>query len=197
MPDDEPKIKVFASDDNLKALGELLSNDSSRSIIYHLMTSEMYTNELATKLDMRVSLVIHHLKKMEDLELLIITNKKIKRKGQEHRFFKIDSDIFVTVDKTKKELKEKGFLKKIFRSEIKILTVVFTGIGTWFGSNFISKIDNNMIRRGSDNVYTSSTIFEFLQNYDVDLLPIIITALVFCFGFIMIYCFQKSKKKRD
>ena len=132
MSGDEPKIKVFASDDNLKALGELLSNDSSRKIIYHLMTKEMYTNEISTKLDMRVSLVIHHLKKLEELEMLIITNKKIKRKGQEHRFFKINSDIFVTIDKTKEEIKETGFLKKIFKESIKFSSIIMSAIFSYF-----------------------------------------------------------------
>jgi len=63
MSDEDNKIKIFASDDNLKSLGELLSNETSRKIIKNLMENEMYTNEIATKLDIRVSLVIHHLKK--------------------------------------------------------------------------------------------------------------------------------------
>ena len=65
MTDEDNKITVFGSDDDLKSLGELLSNETSRTIIKNLMKNEMYTNEIATKLDMRVSLVIHHLKKLE------------------------------------------------------------------------------------------------------------------------------------
>ncbi len=128
---DTPQIKVFASDDNLKALGELLSNDSSRNIIYNLMNKEMYTNEISTKLDMRVSLVIHHLRKLEDLDLLEITEKKIKRKGVEHRFFKIKSNIFVVIDKDKKEIEEKGLLKKIFNEGIKFTSIGFVTLGTY------------------------------------------------------------------
>jgi len=139
LSDDIPKIKVFASDDNLKALGELLSNDSSRKIIYNLMTKEMYTNEISTKLDMRVSLVIHHLKKMEELGMMEITNKKIKRKGQEHRFFKIYSDIFVTVNKTKEEIEEKGFLKKIFKEGVKFTSIGVLGTISWALSLLILK----------------------------------------------------------
>lgn len=183
MPDDEPKIKVFASDDNLKALGELLSNDSSRNIIYHLMTSEMYTNELATKLDMRVSLVIHHLKKMEDLELLIITNKKIKRKGQEHRFFKIDSDIFVTVDKTKEELKEKGFLKRIFRDGIKFVVIGLAAIISFFTYDI------------SETEVKWSGVY---GNHDVvDGISLEIPLLVIIIGLVIerIYSYIKNKKR--
>jgi len=45
------KIKVFSSEDeNLKVLGELLSNKSSRGIIKLLLDKEMYTNEIAKKI---------------------------------------------------------------------------------------------------------------------------------------------------
>jgi len=125
---EDDKIKVFASDDNLKALGELLSNESSRKIIKNLMEHQMYTNEIATKLDIRVSLVIHHLKKLEELGLLEIVDKKIKRKGKEHRFYKIDSDIFVTVNKTKEEVEEKGILKKFFKEGIKLCSVFLAAV---------------------------------------------------------------------
>ena len=128
MPDEDNKIKVFGSDDDLKSLGELLSNETSRKIIKNLMEHEMYTNQIATKLDMRVSLVIHHLKKMEALGLLNITDKKIKRKGENHRFFKMDSDIFVSLNNTKEEVKEKGILKKIFKEGIKFTALGLTSI---------------------------------------------------------------------
>lgn len=119
MTDDNNKIKVFGSDDDLKSLGELLSNETSRKIIKNLMEHQMYTNEIATKLDMRVSLVIHHLKKLEELGLLDIVNKKIKRKGEKHRFFTMNSDIFVTLDKTKADIEKNGILKRIFKDGMK------------------------------------------------------------------------------
>ncbi len=132
MSDDPSYIKVFASDDNLKSLGELLSNDSSRKIIYNLMTKEMYTNEISTKLDMRVSLVIHHLKKLEDLGLLEITEKKIKRKGLDHRFFKIKSNIFVVVNQDKADLEKQGILSKIFREGVKLASIMIPASIMWY-----------------------------------------------------------------
>jgi len=120
---EDNKIKVFGSDDDLKSLGELLSSETSRKIITSLMNSKMYTNEIATKLDMRVSLVIHHLKKMEALGLLEITNKQIIRKGDKHRFFKMNSDIFVILDKTKGEIEKKGILKKTFKDAVEFALV--------------------------------------------------------------------------
>jgi len=171
--DDEPKIKVFASDDNLKSLGELLSNDSSRKIIFNLMNQAMYTNEIATTLDMRVSLVIHHLKKMEELGMVTITEKKIKRKGQEHRFFKINSDIFVTINKTKEDIEKQGILKRIFRDGIKFAVIGFIGILSW--------------------VHMTTTHIEYVENstdytYTTPLLIIVI-------GLIVVRIWEKYEKK--
>ncbi len=184
MSDDEPKIKVFASDDNLKALGELLSNDSSRSIIYNLMTREMYTNEIATKLDMRVSLVIHHLKKLEDLGLLEITEKKIKRKGQEHRFFQIKSNIFVVIDNTKKDIEEKGILKRIFNDGVKFGAIAIAGFITWSS--------NIMNYSSSKEVYP----VPFGQNIPIDPLIPALTLIIISLIIERIYIEIKKKKKR-
>jgi len=137
MPVD--KIKVFACDDaSLKTLGELLSNDTSRKIIKVLMEQEMYTNEIATKLDMRVSLVIHHLKKLEDIGLLTISHKKIVRKGNQHRYFKINERFFIALDLTKEEIEETGLVERIFKSGVKICSVALVGGLAWLSSTQIT-----------------------------------------------------------
>jgi len=161
---DERKIKAFASDDNLKKLGQLLNNDTARKIMSHLMNNEMYTNEIATKLDLRVSLVIHHLKKMEDLGLVEITEKIIKRKGSKHRFFKINSDLFITLNNTKTEVKEKGILEKIFRDGIKFSVI---GVAALF-SSLIKLPSTPTIKYPGAHDVKLATDFDFL------LLPLII-----------------------
>jgi DNA-binding transcriptional ArsR family regulator len=131
--DNFDKIKVFSSeDDKLKVLGELLSNKSSRDIIKLLMNKEHYTNEIANKLDLRPNLVIHHLKKLEELGLLEIRNKRIVKKGNEHRYFKINPSWFITPNHTRDEIEEKGIFQKIFKEGLK-----FFVIGITTGSVFV------------------------------------------------------------
>jgi len=130
---DESKVKIFSSNDNdLKLLGELLSNDSSRSIIRLLIDKEMYTNEIATKLDMRVSLVIHHLKKLEELGLLELNRKKIVKKGNDHRFFRMKSNIFIFPNNSKEEIEEKGLLQRIFKESVKFASIGIAAVAVWF-----------------------------------------------------------------
>lgn len=124
------KVKVFSSnDENLKLLGELLSNKSSRDIMRLLTDKEMYTSEIANKLDLRVNLVIHHLKKLEELGLLEVKNKKIVKKGNEHKFFRMIPNLFITPNKTKEEIEEKRIFQKIFRDGLKFFVIgIVTGI---------------------------------------------------------------------
>ena len=188
MTDEDNKIKVFASDDNLKALGELLSNETSRKIIKNLMEHQMYTNEIATKLDIRVSLVIHHLRKLEEIGLLEIIDKKIKRKGGKHRFFKMNSDIFVTVNKTKKEVEEKGILKRIFRDEIKLMMIGLTILSSWFLSKQVYENDGTNYKFSSEAAPFLS-IDWFYLNYET-WIPIIVVSVS-----ILLFIILKKRKK--
>jgi predicted RNA binding protein YcfA (HicA-like mRNA interferase family) len=122
------KIKIFSSEDEkLKLLGELLSNKSSRDIIKLLIDKEIYTNEIVKKLDLKVSLVIHHLQKMESIGLLEITKKKIARNGKEHRFFRIPTGMLIVPNKSEEDTNN-GFLKKIFKDGIKFAAIGFAAI---------------------------------------------------------------------
>lgn len=126
------RIKMFSSDDEkLKILGELLSNKSSRDIIKLLTEKERYANEIANILDIRPSLVVHHLKKLEDVGLLIVTHKKIKKKGIDHKYYKIIPNVFVASIQTKNKIDKHGFIKKFFREGVKILSVSLAAVLSW------------------------------------------------------------------
>ena len=134
------EIKVFPSDDrSLKLLGELLSNDTSRKIIRCLIEKQMYTNELAIKLDIPISLVIHHLKKLEELNLVDVEEKRITRKTKNHKFFKMTGKFFVLPNDSKDEINETGMLERIFKEKVR-----YTLAGTTALSAFILiKVQND------------------------------------------------------
>lgn len=115
--EDEFRLRIIGIDNDDQALmkiGHLLSNKSSLKIIRSLIEKESYTNELAKILDMRVSLVIHHLRKLEELGLLEIDNKKIVRKGKNHRYFKMNPYIFVAPNSTSREIEKQGIRRFYF-----------------------------------------------------------------------------------
>lgn len=143
------KIKVFSSgDEKLKILGELLSNKSSRDIIKLLIEKEMYTNEIARKLELKVSLVIHHLQKMKSIDLLEITNKKIIRKGEEHRYFRIPSGMLIFPKKSEDETNN-GLLKKIFKDGIKFGAISIASFVTWSYLKLIEFTTSGQLQGGN------------------------------------------------
>ena len=137
--DDILTVRVFhINDDSLKALGELLRNKTSRDLIVILHEQELYISQISLKLDIRVSLVIHHLKKLRELGLLVITEKPISKRTKNHKYYTIKTDAFTilfTEDKTNNYI---GF-KKIIKNSIKFASVGFAGIVTWFGMNVINQ----------------------------------------------------------
>jgi len=149
------KIKVFSSEDEkLKSLGELMSNKSSRDIIRLLIDKEMYINEIAKKLELKVSLVIHHLQKMEAVGLLEITTKKITRKGEEHRFFRIPLGMLIFPKQSEEEVNN-GVLKKIFKDRIKFVAIGLTSFFLWTFMEFGGSMD---IIPNNDTSYSNNLV---------------------------------------
>ena len=194
---DFEKIKVFSSEDEkLKMLGELLSNKSSRDIIKLLMKGEHYTNEIANTLELRPNLVIHHLKKLEELGLLETTNKKIVKKGNEHRHYRMIPGLFIIPNQDKNQIQENGFLKRLFRDGINLTLVVFAGVITWLGTTINS--NKVLVNRGSSDTETSvwmenlKKVIDVLDFYSDS---IIITSAVV--GSCLLLMWFSKKKKKD
>lgn len=126
------KIKIFYIDDSsLKQIGELLSNETSRTIIKELIDREYYTNQLAKKLNIPVSLVIHHLRKLEELNMVDIKQKKLTKKGINRRFFRMRSDILIAKS-TKKEGTSTMRIKNMFREGTRFCTIGLASVASYF-----------------------------------------------------------------
>lgn len=182
--EDFRKIKVFSSDDEkLKMLGELLSNKSSRDIIKLLIEKEMYINEIAKKLELRPNLVIHHLQKMESIELLEITNKKITRKGEEHRFFRIPHGMLIIPNGAKESINDRLF-KRVFKNNLKFVVIGIVSIFSGIISSFIS-----LPKQEHDPSYAIPLIPE------VSYFPLTVSLIVIIAGLIVDRIFIIKKKK--
>lgn len=183
---DFDKIKVFSSDDDkLKILGELLSNKTSRDIIKLLIDKEMYANEIARKLELRRNLVIHHVRKMEAIGLLEITNKKIIRNGEEHRFFKIPRSMLIVPNEST-EIRKNGILKKIFKDGIKFVSVGIAGIITWFGTQ-----QKSILMPGEETNYSGDVYVPVLIDEPLSLIQIAVTCAIVGIGLFLTWFSKK------
>jgi DNA-binding transcriptional ArsR family regulator len=78
---------MSTEDEKIKLIGSLLGNDSSRMILKLLLEKEMTANEIALETGMRVSLVIHHLQKMQESGMVKISKIGKSSKGHDMKFY--------------------------------------------------------------------------------------------------------------
>ena len=160
----ETEIEVISDDDeSLKVLGELLSNKTSRELMKFLMNKSTYKMKISDEMGVPFSLVEHHLKKMEVLGLVKVTNEKIIKGGVMHKTYKITAHgIFILLNHTKEELKQEGSLKRIFKEGIKIVTVGMVSFLTWTQTTRTSVSPDNGIfdfSKSLDIVFYEQSMF--------------------------------------
>lgn len=142
------RVKIFIpTDQSLKQLGELLMTETSRSIILELIGKEMYVNEIAIKLQLRVSLVTHHLQKLKDLGLLDITSKPISKRTKNHDFFRFKTDVFLNFSEDTTGEK----LKRIFKETVKFASIGIISLTSFLFDYSTNPTNNYAIGFQADN----------------------------------------------
>lgn len=164
-------------DTKLKILGELLSNDTSRTILILLKENEMYKQQIAKEIGIGVSTVIYHISKMEEIGLVFKSQKKIVRKGQEHNFYKISPKISIDLTKTQPD-------RKNYRNKVKDIWM--------FAVIFVAAIASYLfgVRSGGTDALVSDAPTP-------DLYPFIYPLIVVAVGLTAYLAYRKNKKKWD
>jgi len=70
---------------------------------------------------------------MKSIGLLEITNKKIARNGEEHRFFRIPTGMLIVPNKSEEDTNN-GFLKKIFKKGVKFAVIGGVSLFVWINT---------------------------------------------------------------
>jgi len=83
------EIRVLSSDDEkIKVVGEVLANESSRTILRLLSSiDEMTTNQISQEIDLSIPLVSHHLKKMQEAGVVKVSRVGTSVKGQKMKYY--------------------------------------------------------------------------------------------------------------
>ena len=154
--DDEPNLTdkvdiISTEDERLKVIGEILSVDSSRKILQLLFNKSFTAGQIAQQTDMSLPLVIHHLKKMQSVGVVKITNVGKNTKSHDMKFYTIDKVALVILPSEMKSPAKKS--KSLFNSFTRIHRVATLGgvsIAAWFSTKLLQKsstIDPQMAMR--------------------------------------------------
>ena len=97
--DENDDVEIISThDEKVKIVGEILSNDSSRKILNLLNSSnEMTINEIAQKTGLSLSLVTHHLKRMQVAQIVKVSKVGRSVKGQKMNYYSATNQSFLIV----------------------------------------------------------------------------------------------------
>lgn len=162
-PDMTEKIEIFSTDDEkIKSIGELLTNDSSRSILQLLFKEEMTANEIAQKTGVSLQLVKYHINKMKDMGIIKISKVEKNTKAQDMKYYTATKFAIVILPKTVSEkAKESKSLMHSFKILYKFAGVGIATVSAFFATHSVQNftiVDD--LRQNTGSVSLDRTVSE-------------------------------------
>src|SRR5438552_5595645 len=139
------KVEIISTDDDkIKSVGELLSSDSSRNILKLLFEQVLTANQIAQKTGISLPLVIYHLKKMQDLQIVRITNVGKNIKTQDTKFYTSSKFAIVILPSNLTEkAKTSKSLANSFKAIYRFGSIAIAAVATWFVSRIVQVTQPN------------------------------------------------------
>ncbi len=136
---------ISTEDEKIKAIGEILSADSSRAILKILFNDSLTANQISQKIDISLPLVIYHLKKMQESGIVKITNIEKNSKSHDMKFYTVDklAIIILPAKMSEHAKKSKSFFNSFTRIH-RLATLGGVSLAAWFSSQIIQKGESNV-----------------------------------------------------
>jgi len=135
------RVEIISTEDQkIKAIGEILSSDSSREILKILFNDSLTANQISQKTEISLPLVIYHLKKMQESGVVKITSVGKNTKSHDMKFYTVDKLAIIILPSKMSEPAKKS--KSLFNSFTRIHRLATLGgisIAAWFSSQLIQK----------------------------------------------------------
>lgn len=133
------KVEILSTEDEkIKAIGEILSTDTSRKILTVLFNQSLTANEISQKTEISLPLVIYHLKKMQESGVVKITNVGKNTKSHDMKFYTIDKfAIVILPTPMSKPAKTSKSLFNSFTRIHRMATLGAASIAAWFSAQIL------------------------------------------------------------
>ena len=127
--DDEDNIEIISThDEKAKIVGEILSNDTSRTILNLLNASNEKTlNQIAQETGLSLSLVTHHLKRMQSVQVVKISRVGRSVKGHKMNYYSATNQSFL-ITPSKEPINS---VKSSLRKFSKFVAIGMAGVVSW------------------------------------------------------------------
>jgi DNA-binding transcriptional ArsR family regulator len=153
------RVEIISTEDQkMKAIGEILSSDSSRAILKLLFNDSLTANQISQKTEISLPLVIYHLKKMQESGVVKITSVGKNTKSHDMKFYTVDKLAIIILPSQMSEPAKKS--KSLFNSFTRIHRLATLGgvsIAAWFSSQIIQKGAESSVNMEEQTPMMSST----------------------------------------
>ncbi|MGI0007687.1 MAG: ArsR/SmtB family transcription factor [Nitrosotalea sp.] len=161
------RVGIYGTDDDkLRALGEILITDVSRTILKLLFEDTLTANEIAIKTEYSLQLVRYHLKKMQDVGLVEISKIGKNTKSHDMKYYSATKFAIVILPS---RFSEKAKMSKSLLRSIKSLyrfgAIGIVAVGSWFatfalqGTGQFSEVSKKIQEAPGGEGYTSYNPF--------------------------------------
>lgn len=130
------RVGIYGTEDEkLRALGEILITDVSRTILKSLFEDAFTANEIAIKTEYSLQLVRYHLKKMQDVGLVEIVKIGKNTKAHDMKYYSATKFAIVILPSrfSEKAKTSKSLLRSI-KSLYRFGAIGIVAIGSWFAT---------------------------------------------------------------
>src|SRR5438309_9976714 len=133
------KVEIISTDDDkIKSVGELLSSDSSRNILKLLFEQVLTANQIAQRTGVSLPLVIYHLKKMQEMGIVKLTNVGKNIKTQDMKLYTSSKFAIVILPSNLTEkAKTSKSLANSFKAIYRFGSIAIAAVATWFVSRIV------------------------------------------------------------
>jgi DNA-binding transcriptional ArsR family regulator len=172
---DIENIEILSNkDERLKLIGEILSNESSRNIFRLLTSNELTAYQIVRKTNLSLSLVLHHLNKMQSVGIVKINKITQTSRNQDMKHYTAKSGIMILPQTASEKARTSITFQNSLKRIMKFSSIGIAGIISWLVSASIitEKIPPYMLP------LDVSVQIEFFWPVTISLMVIIIGLLV-------------------
>lgn len=155
------KIEILSTDDlKIKAIGELLSNDSSRMILNLISSQEMTASEISNKTHLSLELVRYHLQKMLDADIVNISKTEKNTREQPMKYYRITKLIAIVLpqEASKKAKKSKSLFNSLSRI-YRFMIIGASAIISWYATYTIIPDKSAVLKLPRDSGFIPENLF--------------------------------------
>lgn len=169
------EVEILSNEDEkLKFIGEILSNESSRNIFKLLISNELTAHEIVQKTNLSLSLVLHHLNKMQSAGIVQISKITQTSRNQDMKHYTAKAGIMILPQIASEKAKTSKTFQNSLKRIMRFSSIVIAGIASWF----ITQASVTGNARPTIPPYDDSFQIQLFWPFTVSLVVVIIALII-------------------